>query len=98
MTVFMFLSFVLECSDIAFDAAYLGQVTGPTFQLFFFCDRWVYMLMMAFLFTGLAKLCLTVVLSKRALDNGSDCYGPDMFEIREIHLVFSFLFEGNGIN
>ena len=96
MTVHIFSSFALECSDIAFDTTYLRQVTGPTFQSYLFCDRWVYILMSTFTFTGLAKLCITIVLSKSTV-NLDYYYEWTEFKVREVHVVFSFLLEGKGL-
>ena len=96
MTIFIFLSLALECLDISMDASYLRKVTAPDFQSSLFCDRWVYELMAAFLFTGLAKLCITIVLSKSTL-NLDDMYGDTEFNVRAIHVVFSFLLEGKGL-
>ena len=96
MTVLLFLSLAMECSDIVLDASYLSKVTGPTVQSYFFCDRWVYILMATFLLTGLAKLCITIVLSKWGANLS---YGFEITEflVREIHVVFTFLLEGKGL-
>ena len=92
MTIFMFLSFALECTDIVLDATYLREVTSSTFQVFFSCDGWVYVLMATFLFTGISKCYITVVVSKSRFE-WSRNFDLDEFEIREIHLLFTFLLE-----
>ena len=92
MSIFMFLSFALECTDIVFDATYLREVTSSTFQLFFSCDASVYILMATFLFTGISKCYITVLLSKSRLLSSRN-YDLDEFEMREIHLLFTFLLE-----
>ena len=98
MTLFLFLSFGLECLDIVLDALFLSEVTGPTFQPVLFCHRWVYKLMAVFLFTGLAKLGITIVLSTIVSSNicKNSKYEVKEFRLREIHVVFSFIFEGKG--
>ena len=60
----LMLTFVVEYFDILFDILYLNEVTGSEFQAYFHSGQRLYKWMAAFLFMGIFKCGISLILGK----------------------------------
>ena len=90
MTGLMMLSFVVEFVDIAFDILYFNEVTGSQFQSYFHTGQRLNNFMVAFLFMGIAKSIITLLLGPKTMKEG---FEDGSFYTRLNHIVFTFVFE-----
>ena len=106
MVGFFMKSYVIEYIDILLDILYLREATGPEVQPYFHTDEYIYMLMAFFVFVGIAKCIITMLLAKMWFTQWyrvEECelilessFEKTEFEIRSINMIFTCVMEGFG--
>ena len=88
----LMLTFVVEYFDILFDILYLNEVTGSEFQAYFHSGQRLYKWMAAFLFMGILKCGISLILWKINFDDWTSL-DETTFKNRLIHSTSTFIFE-----